>query len=71
MRTSRGSFFIEPAPESHDGRETDDESMERPLRHVIYRARHPERFDEPLESGNELGRSGKRLPFLFVRRPFT
>lgn len=57
MRTSRGSFFIEPAPSVDDdvGDELDGHVARR---HVIYRVRHPAGFDEPLGSHRT-----KKAPF--------
>lgn len=49
LRTSSGSFFIEPSPLANGDR-TDDETTAGVVRHVIYRVRHPFRFEQPLES---------------------
>ncbi|KAI9551632.1 hypothetical protein GHT06_021967 [Daphnia sinensis] len=48
LRTSSGSFFIEPSP-LDNGDRMDDETTG-VVRHVIYRVRHPSRFEQPLES---------------------
>lgn len=45
LRTSGGSFFIEPSPQA------DDEGTGA-VRHVIYRVRHPFRYEQPLESAS-------------------
>lgn len=44
LRTSGGSFFIEPSPEADDKTGV--------VRHVIYRVRHPVRFEQPVESSS-------------------
>lgn len=46
LRTSRGSYFIEPSPAK--GGEEEDPQVNRPIRHVLYRIRHREPFDQPL-----------------------
>ncbi|XP_045034330.1 A disintegrin and metalloproteinase with thrombospondin motifs 9 isoform X2 [Daphnia magna] len=48
LRTSSGSFFIEPSPLTNGDR-MDDETTG-VVRHVIYRVRHPSRFEQPLET---------------------
>ncbi|KZS12935.1 No long nerve cord, isoform C [Daphnia magna] len=48
LRTSSGSFFIEPSPLTN-GHRMDDETTG-VVRHVIYRVRHPSRFEQPLET---------------------
>ncbi len=49
IRTSGGSFFIEPSPLT-DGNRVDDSQTTGAVRHVIYRVRHPFRFEQPLQS---------------------
>lgn len=51
IRTSGGSFFIEPSPLT-DGNRVDDSQTTGAVRHVIYRVRHPFRFEQPLPSSS-------------------
>ncbi|XP_046444849.1 A disintegrin and metalloproteinase with thrombospondin motifs 9-like isoform X3 [Daphnia pulex] len=51
IRTSGGSFFIEPSPLT-DGNRVDHSQTTGAVRHVIYRVRHPFRFEQPLPSSS-------------------